>query len=714
MFIKVLSFILIFNISLLACASGWDENEKSFLFLEKRELAFSNTPKNLSHPSVYNELNYKYQKNAKAQNLKEWKKYLNTNLDIKTIEKIVYKRDKLSLIKNEETLQYLNFVQDQEQHVVNHYYSKKQKKIKKEVLIKNALDKIDTVSSSWLKLRYFYLGLRLAHYSKINSLEIYNKYKYLLQTKDNTIVKDWIHAIYAGALVRNKKVALGVYEFSKLFDKSRINWYLSYYNFNYIKSDKQWQKLLFFAKTNDEKTKLYALRALNKNSNKIEELENIYKIDKNSKWFDFILYKALLNSQHYFDSHDTYVRNFQTKKFIEYLKDKKKDDMYMINLSLSYFNLYEKNSLVAEKIAKDLEEKYPGNHEVETLNYIIYLNLLKKIDLKTEDTIYEKLIQVTKNKDHHSNAIHDYTFIILEKLYKKQRNTFKEFLSQKVNYLNESSFNLDLLNQFKTFIQTKSKSKIEEHFKSKYTQQKRIKKDKDGFKLAHSLLHTQTVLLINNLKFQEAKGIKSEYLDTYIKFNPFNSFIKGNNRTGKKETYTIDEFLNKILIIKNELKKNPKSVMDNYLYANALFNLSYFGNSGNITSIYRSVYSFHNKKAELLKINESIKYYEKALKYAKNKEFKAKIIYMLAKSELSLFDINFAQKEDYYNSNFVDSYDVPRKWTYTKDKTYTKYINNNYGKYFDKLKKDYRNTKYYEEIIKECVNLRIYQKVKDK
>ncbi len=712
--LRILSFILVFNIALFACASGWDENDRSFLFLEKRDLAFSNTPKNLKHPSIYNELHYKYEKKAKEENLKEWQKHLDANLDINTIEQIVYKRKNLSLIKNQETLEYLNFVQDQEQHVINHYYSKKQVKIKKEILIKNALEKIDTVKSSWLKLRYFYLGLRLTHYSKLNSLEIYDKYKYLLENKGETIVKDWIHAIYAGALVRNKNIELGVYEFSKLFDKNKINWYLSYYNFNYIKTDKQWQKLLSLTKDNNEKTKMYAIRALNKNSNKIEELKNIYAIDKNSKWFDFILYKALLNSQHYFDTYDTYVRNFQTKEFLGYLKDIKKDDMYMINLTLSYFNLYEKNLKEASNIAKELDNSYPNNHEIETLNYVIYLNSLKKINLKTENTVYDRLKQITSNKDHHSSAIHDYTFVILEKLYKKQNDNFKEFLSQKVNYLNDSSFTLELLNQFKTFIQTKSKSKIEEHFKSKYARQMKIKKNNNTYILAHSLLSTQTALLINNLKFKKAREIKSEYLDKYIKFNPFNSFIKGNNRSGKKETYTIKNFLDKILIIEDELKKNPNSVMDNYLYANALFNLSYFGNANNITTVYRSTYSFVNKKAELLKINESIKYYEKALKYAKNEEFKAKITYMLAKSELSLFDINFAKKNSYYNPSSQDSYDASRKWSYTKNKVYLKYIDNNYGKYFDKLKEDYKNTKYYEEIIKECANLRIYQKRKQK
>ena len=38
------------------------------------------------------------------------------------------------------------------------------------------------------------------------------------------------------------------------------------------------------------------------------------------------------------------------------------------------------------------------------------------------------------------------------------------------------------------------------------------------------------------------------------------------------------------------------------------------------------------------------------------------------------------------------------------------YIKNNYGKYFDKLKDEFSDTNYYNELIRECANLRIYQK----
>ena len=112
------------------------------------------------------------------------------------------------------------------------------------------------------------------------------------------------------------------------------------------------------------------------------------------------------------------------------------------------------------------------------------------------------------------------------------------------------------------------------------------------------------------------------------------------------------------------------------------------------------------------KMNLASKYYLIALENSQKDEFKAKITYMLAKVELADFDINYAKKDkDYYNED-LDRFDLERYWGYQNEDIYVKYINNKYGKYFDLLKKDYSNTKYYEELIKECSNLRIYQKEK--
>ena len=715
MILKALTLILIFNISLLSCAGGWDYNQKEFVFLEHRKQPFSNISEDIKSPNVYNTIYWKYEEENKTQNIKEWQKQLNNSFTLEQIEDFVYKRKNLDLIKDQEVQDYLMFVNAQENHVTDNYYlnEDEKKKLKNyNFLIKEAVNKIDTVNSSYLKLRYFYLALRLAHFKKQEPLALYEKYKYLLDSKDNTIVKDWIQGLYAGALVKNNQIVLGVYEFTKLFDADRINWHLSYYNFHHIKTNEQWNELQKLAQNNDEKTKIYALRALNENSNVLEELQNIYTIDKNSKWFDFVLYRELLDTQHFFDQDEYIARTIVPyEKYINYLKTIKKDDMYLVNLSLAYFNLYSKNLDIASNIKDDLLNKYPNSHEVQTFTYILHLHKLDKIDLKTEDIIYDEMKKLTAD-EHTSESIHNYTFVILKKLYLKQNDSFKAFLSSNINYLSEASFDLPLLEKFNEFLTSKKESKIEEHFLNKYLEQKMLEQKDNKFVLADNLKTTQLKLLISNLKFEEALKIDSNYLNEKIYFNPFNGLISGNNRKGKQNILSVKEFLEKMIVIKNELIKNPNSAMDNYLYANALYNLSYFGNSNILTTMYRSVYSFSDIALQKEKMNLASKYYLIALENSQKDEFKAKITYMLAKVELADFDINYAKKDkDYYNED-LDRFDLERYWGYQNEDIYVKYIDNKYGKYFDLLKKDYSNTKYYEELIKECSNLRIYQKEK--
>lgn len=712
MILKTLILSMILNISLLACAGGWDYNQKEFIFLEKREAPFSEFSEEINSAAVYNSINWDYEEENKKENLKEWKKELKDVYSLKEIEDFVYKRINLDKLKDKEILDYINLVKEQEKHVTFHYYfgDDEKKKLKDyNLIINESLNKIEQTSSQWLKLRYFYLALRLAHYKQQEPLKIYEKYEYLLDSNDKTIVKDWILGLYAGALVKSGKVVNGVYEFSKLFSEDKINWHLSYYNFFHIKTNEQWNKLLSLANTNEEKTKFYALRALNENSNILEELQNIYSLDKNSKWFDFTLYRELLNTQHFFDQNSDYERNFNFKKYIEFLESVDKSDMYLVNLSLAYFNLYEKNFEKSSKITDDLLKKYPNSHEIQTLAYVLYLETLDKIDIKTENDIYEKMSKLIKEEDG-STSIHDYTFVILEKLYLKQNDKFNAFLANHINYLDIATFDLALLEKFRIFMENPKDSKIKEHFASKYSTQSLLKKQNDKFVLNENLISTKTKLLINNLKFEEALKLNSPILDEKIQFNPFNGLIRGNNRSGKQDMMSIKEFLEKTIVIQNELTKNPKSVMDNYLFANALYNLSYFGNSNILTTVYRSVYSFSDYDLQKEKIELAIKHYTIALNEAKEKEFKAKITYMLAKAELALFDINYSTKtQDYFNKD-LSRYDLERYWFYNNEKVYDKYIKNSYGKYFDMLKKDFSNTKYYNELIRECANLRVYQK----
>ena len=708
MILKILIISIILNISLLSCAIEWDHNQKEFVFLEKKDLPF-NLYEEVTSDNTYNIIIFDYEERNKKENLQEWKKELKDVYSLKEIEEFVYKRVNLEKLQNKEILNYINFVSEQEEYVADN--NRDLTLTNYNFLLNKALNKIDTTNSSWLKLRYFYLSLRLAHYyNKHEPLEIYEKYKYLLQNNENSIVKDWIQGLYAGALVKNGKVVNGVYEFTKLFSQDKINWHLSYYNFFHIKTNEQWNELLNLATNSEEKTKFYALRALNENSNILEELQNIYSIDKNSKWFDFILFRKLLNSQHFFDQRNGYKKDIPYKKDIEFLKNINKDNMYLVKLSLSYFNLYEKNFDESSKITDDLLKNYPNSHEVKTLSYILYLEKLEKIDTKIENEIYEKMSNFTKEEEI-STSIYNYTFVILEKLYQKQNDKFNAFLANHINYLDISSFDLELLEKFRVFMENPKDSKIKEYFASKYLEQKMIKEENSKYVLDENLINAKTKLLINNLKFEEALNMNSSILNEKIQFNPFNSLIKGNNRSGKQYTMSIKGFLEKIVTIKKELEKNPKSIMDNYLYANALYNLSFFGNSNILTTVYKRTYSFNDYSLQLEKINLAIKHYNNTLNESLDNEFKAKIIYMLAKTELAIYDINNSSKTQDYSNSGLDIYELERYFDDLASKRiYDNYIKNSYGKYFNILKNNFNNTKYYKELIQECANLKIYEK----
>lgn len=686
MILRALFFIFILNINLFSCGYWIDPYEKEFIFLDDRNSPLANYS-NLDEAAVYNTIIYEYERKNKEANLKEWQEELKNRYSIENIEDFIYKRKNLNLLRDNEISEYIKFVEKQESCVTYDYY--KPVPTGCEGYIEEALNNIDKTTSQYLKLRYFYLAFRLAHFKQQEPLKIYEKYKYLLQNDTKTIVKDWIQGIYAGALIKNGQTVNGVYEFSKLLDESKINSHLSYYNFFHIKTNEQWNELLAKAQNNEEKTKFYALRSLKPESNILEELENIKKVDVNSKWLDFVLFRELLNYQLFFNQNEETVVELP-KKYIEFLKTIKRDDMYLVNLSLAYFSIFQKNYVEASKYSKELLEKYPDSHEAQTLAYILYLEKLQKIDIKTENEIYTKMTELTK-KDHTSESIHDYTFVILEKLYKKQNDKFNAFLSKYINYLDMSAFDLELMEKFEVFMKSTPDSKLKEYMQTSFSKQ-----------VNNHSYATKTRLLINNLKFQEALETNTPFLNEKIEFNPFNTFIKGNNRTGKQDVLTIKEFLTKMIVIKTELEKNPKSVMDNYLFANALYNLSYFGNSDRITTVYRSNYSIGSPLLQKEKLEKAIKHYNIALENSKDKEFQAKLTYMISKAYLALADL----------SNEKDRWKYYGESKYNYGTIYETFLQKNGAKYFDTLKQDFGNTKYYQELIQQCGDFKIYQKGK--
>lgn len=695
MIFKIVLLTISLSLSLFSCGGGywWNSEDVEFHFLDNKDNLYLQYSNDLSSASTYNDIIYKYNIKNKEENLKEWQVALENRFSIKELEDIIYKNRNQELILDEEFQEYLKFIKEQEYCVTYNPYINQDFTYCKD-FIPIALNKIDNTKNSFLKQRYFYIALRLSHYkdSTKNSLDIYNKYSYLLNNS-NSIVKDWIQGLYAGALVKNNEIAKGVYEFSKLFENS-INSHLSFYNFKYITSEEYFNELLSYAKDDSEKTKMYAIRALNYNSNVLEEMKNIYNIDKNSKWLDFLIFRELLKSQTLHNTYGSAYKDYENEnsEYIDFLKNIDKDDRYLVDLSLVHFNIYFKKYEESKKILDRLLVEFPNKHELEVASYILYLNSLKSIDSSIEDEIYKRVSHFNENEF----DIYKYTLNTLSNLYKNQNQDFEKYLSDNFYYIEYKDLDLENFKKFEMFLETKQDTKLREFLQTRF--KKMVTANKSSFDFA------KITVLINNLKFQEALDTNFEILDKIkVEFNPFNGLIRGNNRSGKKEPFTIREFLQRVIKIENELEKNPNSVMDNFLLANSLYNLSHFGNINRVTTVYRSNYLVHTPKLQEQKLNLAINYYEKALENSKDIELNAKITYLIAKTKLALFDLNYdkyPQEDNWWKKNSV--------YNYGSDEFYEKFLENSGSRYFNILQNNFKDTRYYNELIQECGDFKTY------
>ena len=103
----------------------------------------------------------------------------------------------------------------------------------------------------------------------------------------------------------------------------------------------------------------------------------------------------------------------------------------------------------------------------------------------------------------------------------------------------------------------------------------------------------------------------------------------------------------------------------------------------------------------------ALKHYELALNNSNDKELKAKVTYQMSKVKLALFDLKYDKDGYPQTMSWMDSKN--KKYSYGSDiNFYEQYLNQDGEKYFDDLEKNYKNTKYYKELLKECSDFRTY------
>jgi hypothetical protein len=579
----------------------------------------------------------------------------------------------------------------------------------------------NTTSDSFLKNRYWFLTVKAYFYSnnKKKAIDFFNKTE--ASVAKNTLYYRAV-AYIGGINYKQKKYATANYYYALAFDKCPELRIVTAYSFR-PQNDADWNKSLALAKNNKEKAALWAIHGYYKDET--QAIGKIYELDPKSEHLNYLLTRlvnkqeqAINNSFAEPGKENVPARNqtVSENKAVNQSKINVKafdlvskiaaagntEKPYLWDISLGYLQTLKGDYTSADTNFNKAEKAMPktelSGYQLRLLRFVNNMSKIDKLTDKNEKTIladlnwlYQELPKTYKGEEFRYQNAASWSKNYLATLYRAKSNpVMVELFGGEMpdNYWGAGNSYYDNeknLLDMKAFLAKPNKTEIE----------------KIGFEIYNLKLkdinNFQAVQATFKNKIPEAIAfIQQTDSVQYAAFpgNPFNGNIKDchdcDHVAYQKKKYTQLDFLNTIKSMQDKLAQKEDVYTNSLLLGNAFYNISHFGNGRifyeiSIVGYGSSPYSFRDAMKKMITNCDLPKmYYQKAFEAATTKEQKAKCIYMLSKCE----------RNEYYNNK----YNGLKNWWEAEDDK----INFIAWNGFKALKKDYSDTKYYQDVIAEC------------
>lgn len=578
-------------------------------------------------------------------------------------------------------------------------------------IVKTIENRYNTVSDTFLKNRYWFQTIKAYFYSGDNETAIA-----FFKKTENTVPKNTLYyralAYIAGIEYYQKHYAKSNFLYSQVFDKCPAMRVVSAYCFH-PKEEKDWKESLNLAKTNEEKAALWAIQGYYGDEEKA--IAEIYNLQPKSEHLDYLLTRLINNQETKIDNSFKEKSVVENKKRIKDSIHKSTIDLvvkiaqsdktakpYLWNVAAGYLETLNGDFKQADKNFDKAESKMPKTplaiNQVRLLRFVNNLSKIEKIDSNNEKTILKDLnwLYNETSKNNIENFRYEnataWSKKYLSALYKSQKNEVMAELFDRDNAFYDNEKNLQAM---KLFLSKNNKTEIEKIGVSVYNV------TLDDINNYQAVVATFANKIPEAIEFMQKTNKLQE-----AKFygNPFNGSIKDchdcDHLAYQKKKYSQIDFLNAIKTMQDNVAKGNEAYTNLMLLGNAFYNITHFGNARlfhetNINGYGYSPYDFRDKTRDMITDCSLAKmYYQKALAVAKNNEQKAKCYYMIAKCE----------RNEFYNHQYDPSKD---SWE-NQFAVESSKVNFLAWNGFKTLKKDYSNTKYYQEVINECGYFRTF------
>lgn len=636
-----------------------------------------------------------------------------------------------------ETVDYLIFAKSCEPHVVEPASAWEQPKrnvAAMEELIDGGLLLFRNTSSHYLRLRYAYQIVRLAHYAGLydRALELYD---FLIPKIDITtfegrpsLIYYWLLGHRAGALRAKGEYVEASYLYSQIFEHCPSRQVSAYRSF-YLKTDEDWEKCLLLCKDDSERITLYTLRAKATDSKAVEEMELIYELDPKHPNLELLLVKEIRElekdllgiefnnrrseNKRYYQRPRPFAGDYviTLQKFARRLREEQRVARPEFwHLAEGYLELLAGDFYAAGKTFREVSPEIQNKQLQEQLQVFTLAQQIYSFD-RLNDSIEELAYEIRKNNKWFK-AYPDFPDFLRDKftsLYREYGRPGKAFRSQ---------YGLEDLrmNPREEIIEDLLKIAIDPNQTSL---ERLLLQDRKGNDMTNALWDMKAVNYLRDYQLEAAlesmKEIPRTRWDEFGRFDPFRATVvdciscphSKDSIDLFNRGQLIEELLDLEYKTRSDLENNARHY---YRIGVALYNMTYFGHSWNAMDYFRSGSSwplagpnevlpqpgapYGNR--ENFDVSRAMYYFEKARQNAKGELLKAQATYMAAKCEHLM----------YYMS---DIYQPPPCCNRIPD------IPVEFSTNFERLKTTYNQLPegsnaetFFKNIIKECAYFRYY------
>ena len=612
-------------------------------------------------------------------------------------------------------------------------------------LITVALNQLKVNTDEVLKERFAFQLIKLYRYSKQFSqlAEIFNQNFSARQT----MLSYWAMEHYAGVLAEMGRGYEANYYFAKVYihcPEKRSSSYLSMK----MKSDYDFQRTLALCTTNEEKMALHYIHAMRTKSLALEDLTEITQKLGNHEYARMIMsheinkLEKILLTRNQEEDEEYLSENIKSLKLLknqvpDYLKqliqlnermlELDGDDFYW-HLSLAYLYYLDGQNIACSTLLKTFHPSAGKIQKQYDIIFIInYIETKAFLSDEDENIIGEKLFAINDNQpsyplltevmftENEYNTINEFVFSKISERY-GQTNTFLKLIFSGTTFYADLGINtsnpidsdhphdfivkVEDIDQILADIKRTSETKLTQfattYYFTRYSYDEHESSKIIDFAQCEVMLKEMkaTILLRDPSNISEVidiyQSLPSAYLEeSYVHGSPFKFSVKNPDFMQHSDNESSLPKLTRMAFAERikQLLSEPLSASNAYLLGLAYYNSSYYGLQWELLAYYR----YFDSPQGVVSMKVAENYFKQAITLGGlTKEQQAEVYFMLARCEQNRYTVRNGvfPENDYYDITFAE---------YFQKMKMDGYMSN-----FKQLSTNFRGTKVYQDIIKEC------------